>query len=237
MPKNRLLAALSERDRVALLGCCEPVELASSEVLCEAGAPVRHVYFPLTAIISLVTTLEDGAQLEVGVIGDEGLLGVAVILGATVSAHQAQVQSGGAALRLTVAAYARQCRQCPTLRDCSATYVWVKLRQLALTVACTHYHLIEARLARWLLAMRDRVHCNDFHITHEYLAQRLGVRRVGITEAASSLHGRGLIDYNRGDMTITDGPGLEHAACHCYRSAREIYGQAFGVPPGPLQRH
>lgn len=227
VPQGGLLAVLSSGDRKALLDRCESIDLVTAEVLCEAGAPIRHVYFPIASIISLCTTLADGAQLEVGAIGDEGLLGATLILGADVAGQTASVQSGGAALRLSAAAYLRQCRQSPTLRQRCSLYLWVELRQLALIAACTHHHLIEARLARWLLATRDRSHSRDFHITHEYLSQRLGVRRVGVTEAASSLQGRGLIHYSRGAMTITDGPGLERAACGCYRSAIDMYGKAF----------
>jgi CRP-like cAMP-binding protein len=235
LPEAGLIGTLPRRDRAALLRCCEVVEVATATVLCEPGEPMRHVYFPQAAIISLVTMLGEGAQLEVAVIGDEGVLGAELLLGVTSSAQHAQVQCGGTTLRLTTAAYLRQCRQIAALRRSCALYVSVLMRQLALAVACTHYHLIEARLARRLLVMRDRARSNEFHITHEYLAGRLGVRRVGVTTAADSLHDRGLIEYRRGDIVITDGAGLELAACRCYRTANNMYGEIMGRQLAPLQ--
>ncbi|MES1196628.1 MAG: Crp/Fnr family transcriptional regulator [Steroidobacter sp.] len=227
-PANRLLAFLPLKDRQKFLANCEKVELTYAQVLCESGQRVSHVYFPLNSFISLVTELDDGARLEVGIIGDEGLLGTSLILGVNTSSQHALVQGTGSALRISTSAFERHLRQSAELRQGLSRYVDVLMRQMALTAACTHYHLIEARLARWLLLTRDRAHSNQFHLTHDILAYMLGVRRVGITQAATALHKRGLINYSRGEIDILDSIGLEQAACCCYREAKDMYEQTLG---------
>ncbi|MES1190386.1 MAG: Crp/Fnr family transcriptional regulator [Steroidobacter sp.] len=227
-PANHLLALLPLKNRDKFLASCETVELAFAQVLCESGQRISHVYFPLNSFISLVTELADGARLEVGIIGDEGLVGMSLILGVNLSSQHALVQGAGSALRISAEAFERHCQQSVQLRMGLTRYVYVLMRQMALTAACTHYHLIEARLARWLLLTRDRAHSNQFHLTHEMLALMLGVRRVGITQAATTLHERGLIDYSRGKIDIRDAIGLEWAACGCYRQATEMYEQTLG---------
>jgi CRP-like cAMP-binding protein len=197
-------------------------------VLCESGQRIRHAYFPLDSFISLVTTLADGSRLEVGIIGDEGMLGTSLILGVNTSSQHALVQGAGTALRISAAAFERHCKRSIVLRLGLSRYVHVLMSQLALTAGCTHYHVVEARLARWLLLTRDRAHSNQFHLTHELLSYMLGVRRVGITQAATALHKRGLINYSRGEIDILDGNGLETAACRCYREARDMYEQTLG---------
>jgi cAMP-binding proteins - catabolite gene activator and regulatory subunit of cAMP-dependent protein kinases len=225
---NGLLAALPQRSRQQFLASCEPVELRFAEVICTLGEKIRHVYFPTESFISLVTALDDTARLEVGIVGDEGMLGTSLILGVDRSPQHAVVQGAGAALRMSAATFAQHHRRDAELRERLSRYVYVLMRQLAQTAACTSYHLVEARLARWLLMSRDRAHRDQFHLTHEFLAYMLGVRRVGVTHAASSLQEQGLIDYSRGAITILDNKGLEKASCACYREGNTMYSQILG---------
>ena len=226
--ENRLLAALPDESSRRFLADCERVELRYGQVLYETSERIRHVYFPTNGFISLVTRLDDGAQLEVGMVGDEGMVGMSLMLGIDVSPHQAVVQGAGGSLRISAAAFRRNWGQRPALRLALSGYLHVLMSQLAQTAACIHYHVVEARLARWLLLCRDRAHSDQFHLTHEFLAHMLGVRRVGITQAASSLHERGLIDYRRGEISILDGRGLQLAACSCYRQGNRMYEKTLG---------
>lgn len=225
--ENRLVAALPSAGRRDFLAGCEQVELRFADVLCEAGAPIRHVYLPLEGFISLVTELEDGERLEIGIVGNEGMLGTSLVLGLNTSPHHALVQGAGVALRMSTAAFKRHCQSSAPLRRQLHRYIYVLMGQLAQTAACTRYHLIDARLARWLLMTRDRARRNEFHLTHKFLAYMLGVRRVGVTQAATSLQELGLISYSRGEIRIVDGPGMEKAACSCYRRGNEMYEHAM----------
>jgi len=236
-PMNRLLAALPDRNRRQFLAGCERIELRFAEVLCESGEQIRHVYFPVDGFISLVTTLDDGARLEVGIVGDEGMLGTSLVLGVNTSPQHALVQGAGTALRMNAAAFRGHYKRSEPLRLELNRYVYVLMNQLAQTAACARYHHVEARLARWLLMTRDRAHSDRFDLTHEFLAYMLGVRRVGITQAASSLQKRGLIDYSRGKISIRNNAGLERASCPCYGQANEMYEQVLGTRHGASHRH
>ncbi len=220
---NRLLAALPNKDRTRLLDHCEQVELVIAETLYRAGEPISHVYFPTGSFISMVMPIDDGARLEVGLVGTEGMLGVTLILGVDAAPFDAVVQGAGTALRLTTAAFLHDLAQSPALLQGLKHYLYVSITQLAQTAACNRYHVVEARLARWLLMSQDRAHSDCFHVTHLFLAFMLGVRRVGITKAANSLQQQKLISYHRGDITIIDRVGLEAAACGCYRAGQETY--------------
>jgi CRP-like cAMP-binding protein len=226
--ENRLLAALPERSRQRLLASCEQIELGFGDVLSKVGQKIRYVYFPTESFISLVTALDDGARLEVGIVGDEGMLGTSLILGVGTSPQHALVQGAGTALRMSAPAFIRHYQQSVELRRQLNRYLYVLMRQLAQTAACTGYHQVEARLARWLLMSRDRAHSDRFYLTHEFLAYMLGVRRVGVTHAASSLQEQGLIDYSRGAITVLDSAGLERASCACYRAGNVMYAQTLG---------
>ena len=228
--ENRLLAAMTQRSRQHFLSSCEQVELGFADVLCKLGERIRHVYFPTESFISLVTALDDGARLEVGIVGDEGMLGTSLILGVSTSPQHALVQGAGTALRMSAPVFMRHYQRNAELRRQLSRYVYVLMRQLAQTAACTSYHQVEARLARWLLMSRDRAHSDRFHLTHEFLAYMLGVRRAGVTRAASSLQKQGLIDYSRGAITVLDDAGLESASCACYRGGNEMYSQTLGLP-------
>lgn len=224
-----MLAALPRGGRQSFLANCDHVALTLHDILAEAGEQIRYVYFPTAGLISLFLKLDSGAQLEVGIIGNEGMLGSFLTLGVSVSPQHAVVQGTGTALRMSVATFRRHCRQNAKLRERLAHYVYVSMRQLAQMSVCSRYHQVEARLARRLLMSRDRVGANELHLTHEFLASTLGVRRVGITQAARALQARGLIRYSRGDITITDSAGLETRSCECYGRANQIYAQALGA--------
>jgi len=225
---NRLLAALPPRDREQLLANCEEIELNFAEVLYRPGELIAHVYFPTDSYISLVTVINGGGGLEVRLIGNEGMLGISLTLGVDVEPFQALVMGAGRALRITASLFLRELERSPALQLELMRYLHILMSQLAQTAACTRFHVVKARLARWLLMTQDRAHSDHFHVTHELMAHMLGVRRVGITKAANSLLKEKLISYRRGDVRILDRIGLESASCGCYRTDKETYERLLG---------
>jgi CRP-like cAMP-binding protein len=224
---NLLLAAMSAEERVQLVGGKSPVELNFSETLGEAGERIHHVYFPVNGFVSLITPGLERAQLEIGLVGSEGMLGVPLLLGVNVSPLRSLVQGAGHAWRVDAKTFANALASHPGIRTTLNRYLYVFLAQLMQTATCTRFHRLESRLARWLLMTRDRAHSSQFHVTHQFLAYMLGVRRVGVTSAASALQRRRLIRYSRGNLSILDVRGLEQAACPCYSIDKKIYARVF----------
>jgi CRP-like cAMP-binding protein len=221
--ENLLIARLPQRDRLRLLALCEPVRLQPGALLYEPGTPARHVYFPLDGFVALVATLDGQRELGVGMVGCEGIVGAPWGLGMAAMPWHALVQGGGAARRIDAGQFRRELALGKALQQTLDRYLRIMLTQLATTAACTHFHLVSPRLARWLLMSADRAHADSFHLTHEFLARVLGVRREGVTHAAGELQQRALIRYHRGQVFVLDRPGLEAAACGCYAADRLVY--------------
>jgi CRP-like cAMP-binding protein len=220
---NNLLAALPDKDYRQLLARLEPVRLTFGEVLYRPGEAINHVYFPTDSLISLLTQVEGHQALEVGLIGHEGMLGIPLALGVSDSPVRALVLGAGMALRMTSANFLKEFQQNPLLQREVHRYTYELMVQMTQTAACNRFHQVESRLARWLLMTRDRLRSNQFHLTQELLGDMLGVRRVGVTKAAGALRLRNLISYNRGEISILDGAGLEAAACQCYQIIKDMH--------------
>lgn len=223
---NRLLAALPPADQAGLQAGLETVDLAFGQVLHEAGDAVAYVYFPHDALVSLLTRVDDRQSIEVGLVGREGMLGATLALGLAASPVRALVQGGGTAARMKSAAFLREFGRRPALQREIHRYSAGLMAQVMQTAACNRFHVVEARLARWLLMTRDRLESNRFRLTHEFLATMLGVRRVGVTKAAHELQQRKLIGYSRGNIEIQDEQGLEAASCSCYETVKAIQARA-----------
>jgi CRP-like cAMP-binding protein len=223
-PPNRLLASLPRRERSRLLAACDPVELESGVVLFEPGARIPDVYFPTNSFVSLLVPVDGKSLLEVGMVGNEGMVGAPLILGVDRSELRALVQGAGPAWRMSPRTFARELGASAALRTTLHRYLQVRMAQFAQGAACTRFHLIEGRLARWLCMTQDRAHDSQFHVTHEVLAHMLGVRRVGVTRAAHALQKRKLIRYHRGEVTILNRAAMEAASCGCYQADLRSYG-------------
>ena len=217
---NLLLAALPRKSYAELLPGLTPVLLTFGEVLYEPGQPIDQVYFPGDSMVSLLTLVEDHLALEVGLVGPEGAVGAPLALGIDRSPVRALVQGGGSAMRMSGGAFRRALRRSSPLQRSLLRYVHALMSQVTQTAACNRFHVVERRLARWLLMTRDRVRSGEFRLTQDFLAHMLGVRRVGVTEAAGALQQRKLIEYSRGVIRILNDRGLEAAACSCYRIVR-----------------
>ena len=225
---NRLLGHLSTRDRRSFTELCKTVELEFGQVLAEPDEQIRFVYFPLAACISVNAPGGGGVTLEVALIGNEGMLGATLAHSIDSAPLQALVQRAGSARRMTAAAFRGALRWSPALRESALRYSYVLLRQVSQTAACTRYHPLEARLARWLLMTQDRAGGGAFELTQAYLGRMLGVRRVGVTVAAGALQDRRLIGYHRGTIVVTNRRGLDAASCRCYADEARLYQRTFG---------
>jgi len=229
-PRNRLLAALPPEDLAQLWPRLQPVELVFRQTLHMPEEPIKAVHFPETGYLSWLAPMDDGDSAEVGLVGPEGMTGLALLLGGDRDNFELLVQVPGTALRLDAAAFREALDQIPTLRTILHRYALAHFEQVARSAACNGRHHVEQRLARWLLMSHDRVEGDDFPMTHEFLSMMLGVRRAGVTVTAGTLQKAGLIRYGRGRIEITDRPGLEAVACECYGIARRAYDHLLGSP-------
>lgn len=218
--RNRVLGALPFEEYQRLAPYLEPVFIEQRQVLFEQDEQIRHVHFPETMVVSLVSRLHDGGTVEVGTIGFEGMAGLPLFLGDTRSSVRAFAQIPGAALRMDAADFVRLAAVPGAFHRALLRYTHAFLTQVAQTAVCNAMHLVEQRCARWLLMTHDRVAGDDLALTHEFLAFMLGVRRAGVTVAMNALQKAGLIHYTRGKVSIVDRPGLEGSACECYRVVR-----------------
>ena len=223
---NKILASLPTRDYRRVESRLEAVTLKFGEVLYEPGKPIGFVYFPLDCLISLLTAVDKQRTLEVGMVGNEGMAGMPFILGIGISGVRALVQGAGGALRIDAASFRVEFARDRPLQDALYRYTYALMAQISQTAACNRFHDSEQRLSRWLLMTRDRMGANEFFLTHEFLAHMLGLRREGVTDAASSLKGRNIISYARGKVKILDTKGLEAASCSCYEAVKKVFDRA-----------
>ncbi|MFC0252656.1 Crp/Fnr family transcriptional regulator [Massilia consociata] len=218
---NLLLAALPPQELARILPLLDPVKVEAGDVLCEAGDPLRTIYFPHDCLISLMGVAGGRMTLEVGLVGREGMVGATVALGHDTAQVRAIVQRSGSASRMDSVRFRAEVARNTTLQRVLYRYTDTLLAQAIQIAVCSRFHVLEARLARSLLVTRDRLRSDRFHLTHEFLAHALGVRRVGVTKAASALQQQGLINYSRGNIEILDPEGLAAASCTCYEIVRE----------------
>lgn len=233
---NSLLAALPAKDCRHVIDVMEPVVLARGEILAEPGERIQYVYFPDDALVSLLALVHRSQALEVSLVGREGMIGIPLVLETSVSPVRALVQRSGGAMRMKAAPFLAELRQSPALQRELHRYTYALMAQITRTAACNRFHVLEARLAGRLLMTQDRLQSSTFRLTQEFLAQMLGVRRVGVTKAARALQQDKLIDYRRGDITILDRDGLEAAACSCYKVVNAIPEAAPARPAAPSPR-
>jgi CRP-like cAMP-binding protein len=225
---NRLLATLPHEDAERLLPQLTPVPLALGDVLYEPDRPMAYLYFPTTAVVSLIYTMVDGTTAEMGLVGNEGVVGIALFMGGDTTPNRAIVQVAGEALRLRASILRAEFMRAGAVQLALLRYTQALITQISQTAVCNRLHAIEQRLCRWLLLTRDRVPSDAIQMTQEFIAHMLGVRREGVTLAARDLQEAGLIRYVRGHITILDRPGLEATACECYRVVKAEFTRLLG---------
>ncbi len=226
---NRLLQLLPAADLIRMKAQCTTVQLTFGEVLYEPGDRIAEVYFPSTSFISLIMPVDDTSELEVGLVGREGMFGVPLMLGLQASPFRALVQGHGEALRIDADGFRDALRRSTALHSIISRYTHVQISQLAQTAGCTRFHVVESRLARWLLMTQDRADSTEFKVTQEFLSAMLGVRRVGVNKAARSLQQKGLISYSRGAMRVLKRAGLKAASCGCYKADNVVYSRIMAA--------
>jgi CRP-like cAMP-binding protein len=220
---NALIAALSDAERARWLSHLEPVELPLGAVLYESGNRLTHVYFPTTAIVSLIYVMDDGATTEIAIVGNEGIVGVSLFMGGESTTSRAVVQSAGMGYRLKASQMMEEFNRAGPVLNLLLRYTQALITQMAQTAVCNRHHSLDQQLCRWLLLSLDRLRSNELVVTQELIANMLGVRREGVTEAAGRLHAAGLITYRRGHITVLDRAQLERRSCECYRVVRKEY--------------
>jgi len=235
-PANGLIGLLPANDREDAVRACEPVDLWMGEVVSKPGETIRHVYFPVDSYISLITPAGMSESLEVGMVGDEGMFGITLLLDVKASPLTGLVQGGGQALRMSASRFVRLAKASLSFRQTLNRYLYVLTAQLAQSAACNRFHQLDARMARWLLMTQDRAHSNTFRLTHQFLAYMLGVRRAGITEAAGRLQDKRLIQHRHGVLTVLNRVGLEAVSCPCYAASKDMYRQHLGNAQGRRAR-
>ncbi len=221
--RNGLLAALPEADYQRIAPRLQAVPLPLGTVLYESGGHLEWVYFPTDAIVSLLYVMEDGASAEIAVVGNEGIVGIAVFMGGHTMPNRAVVQSAGHAYRLPQQVLTQEFNRSGALQHRLLLYTLAILTQMAQTAVCNRHHSVDQQLCRWLLLSLDRLPTNELSMTQELIANMLGVRREGVTEAAGKLQRAGLIHYSRGRITVLDRPGLETRVCECYQVVRDEF--------------
>jgi len=226
--KNHLLAGLSAEEFARLRPKLRTLSLSLGEVIYESGEQMDYVYFPTTAIISLLYIMKNGATAEIGVVGNDGLVGIALFMGGETTPNRAIVQSAGRAVRMKAKVLQNEFAQGGKFQHLLLRYTQALITQISQTAVCNRLHSVEQQLCRWLLLSHDRLPSNRLIMTHELIANMLGVRREGITHAAKQLQDAGLISYVRGDMTILDRQGLEATVCECYQVVKDEYGRLLG---------
>ena len=224
---NRLLARLPPEEYRRLLPRLRPVPLALKHVLYEANGPIAHVFFPVHGVVSLVI-MDNSCTLEVGIIGNEGMVGTPVFLGSDRSPTRAIAQIPGEALRMEAKVFQKEMRRGGLLHGLVQRYTQTMINQISQSIVCNHRHSVEKRMCRWLLMSHDRVGAGEFPLTHEFLAQMLGVCRPTVTAVAGTLQKAGLINYHRGRITIIDRKGLEAASCECYEVVAKELDRLLG---------
>jgi CRP-like cAMP-binding protein len=225
--ENRLLVALPRDEHDRLLPHLEKVSLPLRDVLYEADGPIAHVFFPLTGVVSLVIT-DSGCSLEVGIIGNEGMVGTPVFLGADRSPTRAIVQIPGEALRMEVKAFQKEMRRDGPLYGLVQRFTQAMINHISQSIICNRRHSVKKRMCRWLLMSHNRVGADEFPLTHEFLAQMLGVCRPTVTAVAGTLQKAGLINYHRGTVTVLDRKGLEASSCECYEVVAKELDRLLG---------
>jgi CRP-like cAMP-binding protein len=221
---NRLLAALPKKDYQGLQRHLEEIPLVFEEILYRPNVLISDVYFPNSGIVSLLAGMNERSTLEVGLVGNEGMVGLSVFMGVNSSLNRAVVQGVGSAMRMKATTLQNECKNGGVLPRLLQRYSHSVLTQITQSAVCNQFHSLEARLARWLLMTHDRMGDDEFQITQEFLSNMLGVRREGVSIAACELQKRKLIRYSRGHLKILDRPGLETTSCRCYEIIRDEAG-------------
>lgn len=235
--QNRIIAALPSGEYAGLVDYLERVSLPVGQVLFEPGDSMAFVYFPTTCIVSLIYTTESGSTAELGMTGNDGLVGIPLVLGGETTTHKVVVQSEGVAYRLRAEVMLWELVEGGALQRLCLCYAQALMTQMAQSVVCNRYHSVAQQLCRWLLLCLDQLPGNQLDITQERIASMLGVRREGVTEAAGKLQADGLIQYSRGSITVTDRPGLEARVCECYKTVKSEYERLFRLTPARLPKY